>query len=239
MPPVDGLILTPGLASFYSPEYAGVYYVMFDIGIKIASSPLGDKIRVAYRAYTKLINLLLSSEHAVGGKALVVIPDDWELNAHIKLTRAWLGSYERRVIHARLIKHGYDVIDALIIRRYIRDRLTLVVDFSPYKDFIKTYGESLIYAIPANVSSAMVNTDIKCRFKPSECMTHISLGVNALLSELNKPWIHLLGPPHGLLKMLINDVRITSTDTTAHTYNLMFKINRFFPLIYTWLVILL
>lgn len=219
VPPVDGLVLTPGLASFYVPDYASAFYVFFDVGVKIASENLGSKLRDAYRTYTKLIDLFLSSEYAVGGKALVVIPDDWELNTHIKLAKTWLSSYEHKAIHKSLSNHGYDPIDVLVIRRFICDRLSLTVDLSPYRDFIKMYGESLAYAMPANISNALIGANIKCKTRPSECMVHISLGVNALLSELNKPWVHLLGPPTRLLSRFINDARITSADTTGHTSN--------------------
>jgi len=204
------------------PDYAGVYYVMFDVGVKIASVNSLSKLKSAYRAYNKLIDLFLSSEYAVGGKALIIIPDDWDLDMHIKLAKVWLSSHERRAIHARLGKGGYEATDVLVVRRFIKDRLALTVDFSPYKDFIKTYGESLAYAIPGNISNALINADIKCRSLPSECLTHILLAVNVLTNELNNPWIHLLGPSFkSVLQEFSSDARVTSADITGHTINLI------------------
>ncbi len=223
MPPVDGLILTPGLASFFVPSHAGVYFTMFDVGIGIASEgTLNGKLKLAYKVYSRLIDLLTSSEHALGGKALVVIPDDWDLSKHVKLSDAWLASQERGVIHAKLAKHGYEVFDVLVVRRFIKDRLMLSVDLTPFKQFIKVYGNSIVYAIPANVSNALVDFNIKCRHHPSECITHINLGVNALVSELNNPWIHLLGPPPRLiLSRFINNTVVTSADTTGHRLDIV------------------
>lgn len=222
IPPVDGLVLTPGLVSFYQEEYSGVYYVMLDIGIKVAQyGGLNNKIKVAHKTYNKLVGLLLDSEYAIGGKALIVIPDDFELSKHIKLATAWLNSYERRTIHKMLNNHGYEPIDVLVIRRYITDRFTLSIDLSPYLPLIRTYANALVYAIPANISTALVNTDIKCRSNPNECITHIKLAVNTLINELEKPWIHLLGPSlKHVLQRFYNNINVTSADITGHTDNL-------------------
>ena len=217
VPPVDGLVVSPGLLPMIRPEYFAVNYVMFDVGKNIAKqNSISSKIVFAYRFYSSVIDRM-DSDYAVGGKALVVIPDDFDLKTHIKLAEKWLESTERYALSRKLRSLGYEMIDVLIIRRVIKDLITMSVDLSPFMDFIKVYGDSIAYGVPANESTALVNTNVRCRFYPNQCVTHAKLIINELISH-GSFWIHLLGPTMPVLRQFMNDRNVTSVDTTGHTY---------------------
>lgn len=219
VPPWDGLVITPGLLTFIIPnlEYLAAYWVIFDIGQGIAKqNGLSSKIKFAYKAYGKFIKLIEETrDYALGGEVLVVIPDDWDSTTHVKLANAWLGSSESKIIYRKLEDLGYKVRLVLVVRRVIKSMLPEpVVDLEPYMLFIKAYGNSLIYAIDANINTSMVNANIKCRHHPGECISNINIVADALVSELNDPWIHLLGPPP---KLILS--KFFNADTTGHTSN--------------------
>ena len=217
VPPIDGVVVSPGLLPMVRPEYFAVNYVMLDIGKGIAKqNSISSKIIFAYRFYDNVVDRM-DSDYAVGGKALVVIPDDFDLKTHVKLAEKWLESTERYALSRKLRSLGYEMIDVLIIRRVIKDLITMSVDLIPFKDFIKKYGDSIAYGVPANESTALVNANVRCRFYPNQCITHAKLIINELISH-GRFWIHLLGPTMPVLKQFMVDGRVTSADTTGHTY---------------------
>ncbi len=196
---------------------------------------LGSKVKLAYRFYSSVIKRIedntvrefnvfkaINETHdelytASGGVAFIVIPDDWNLHTHIKLAAAWLASQEHGVIIKRLNDLNYRVHDVLVIRRVIEGLIPEPkVNLEPYAPFIKAYGDSLVYAIDANVNTSMRNREIKCRHHPGECITNINIVADALVNALGNPWIHLMGPPP---KLILSKFINKPTDTTGHTSN--------------------
>ena len=219
VPPIDGTVISPGLLPMIRPEYFSAPYIMLDIGKGIArQNSISSKIVFAYRFYSNVIDKM-DSDYAVGGTALVVVPDDFDLKTHVKLATSWLNSTEHSALHRRFRDMGYEMIDVLIIRRVIKDLITGTVDLSPFMDFVKKYGDSIAYGVPANESTALANANVRCRYYPSQCIAHAKLIINELIRLIDKPWIHLLGPTMPVLRQFMVDGKVTSADTTGHTYS--------------------
>jgi len=211
----DGcLLLTPGLLRFVTDNDLSAPFMVFDIGVKIASiNNLSGKLKFTYRTYTKYIDMVQKTEtppYAVK----IMIPDDWEINTHIKLARAWLKSQERKVIIDKLTTLGVVKIQEILVIRRIIKPLSLV-DTTPFKEFI---GQGFIYGIPQHISNALTDgTNIRCSTHPDACIQHAKLIVNAI-SELDEnAEFHLMGPPiSSILTKLMNEPRVVSVDTTSH-----------------------
>ena len=186
-------------------------FQVFDVGVRFASvNGLSGKLRFAYRTYMRYIDMLRetgSPPYAVK----VVIPDDWEIDAHIKLARAWLGSEERRLLIDRLTALGVNIQEILVVRRVLSSG---GVDLSPFREFL---GRGLLYGIPLHISNALVDSNIRCSAHPNACVQHAGLIVDALSGVDEKAEFHLMGPPiSGVLTKLMGMKRVVSADTTSH-----------------------
>jgi len=211
----DGcLLLTPGLLRFVSENDLSAPFMIFDIGVKIASiNNLSGKLKFTYRTYMKYIDMVQKTE-TPPYNVKILIPDDWELTTHIKLAKAWLKSQERKVIIDKLTTLGVaEIKEILVIRRIIKP-LNLV-DTTPFKEFI---GQGFIYGIPQHISNALVDgTNIRCSTNPDTCIQHAKLIVNAISELDEKAEFHLMGPPIAtVLTKLLNEQKIVSVDTTSH-----------------------
>jgi len=211
----DGcLLLTPGLLRFVTDNDLSAPFMVFDIGVKIASiNSLSGKLKFTYRTYTKYIDMVQKTKtppYAVK----ILIPDDWEINTHIKLAKAWLKSQERKVIIDKLTTLGVaEIKEILVIRRIIKP-LNLV-DTTPFKEFI---GQGFIYGIPQHISNALSDgSNIRCSTNPDTCIQHAKLIINAISELDEKAEFHLMGPPiSSILTKLMNEPRVVSVDTTSH-----------------------
>jgi len=211
----DGcLLLTPGLLRFVSENDLSAPFMVFDIGVKIASiNNLSGKLKFTYRTYTKYIDMVQKTEtppYAVK----IMIPDDWELTTHIKLAKAWLKSQERKVIIDKLTNLGVaEIKEILVIRRIIKP--LGLVDTTPFKEFI---GQGFIYGIPQHISNALADgSNIRCSTHPDACIQHAKLIINTISELDEKAEFHLMGPPiSSILTKLMNEQKIVSVDTTSH-----------------------
>jgi len=211
----DGcLLLTPGLLRFTSDDDLTAPFMVFDIGVKIASiNSLSDKLKFTYRTYTKYIDMIQKTEtqpYAVK----ILIPDDWELTTHIKLARAWLKSQERKVIIDKLTTLGVVKIQEILVIRRIIHPLNLV-DTTPLKEFL---NQGYIYGIPQHISNALADgSNIKCSTNPNTCIQHARLIINTISELDEKAEFHLMGPPIAtVLTKLLYEQKIVSVDTTSH-----------------------
>jgi len=211
----DGcLLLTPGLLRFVSEHDLSAPFMVFDIGVKIASiNNLSGKLKFTYRTYMKYIDMVQKTEtqpYAVK----ILIPDDWELTTHIKLAKAWLKSQERKVIIDKLTTLGVAEIKEILVIRRIIHPLSLV-DTTPFKEFL---NQGYIYGIPQHISNALTDgTNIRCSTHPNVCIQHAKLIVNAISELDEKAEFHLMGPPIAtVLTKLLNEQKIVSVDTTSH-----------------------
>ncbi len=77
----DGcLLLTPGLLRFVTDNDLSAPFMVFDIGVKIASiNSLSGKLKFTYRTYTKYIDMIQKTE-TPPYNVKILIPDDWEIN---------------------------------------------------------------------------------------------------------------------------------------------------------------
>jgi len=211
----DGcLLLTPGLLRFVSEHDLSAPFMVFDIGVKIASiNNLSGKLKFTYRTYTKYIDMVQKTE-TPPYNVKILIPDDWEINTHIKLAKAWLKSQERKVIIDKLTTLGVVKIQEILVIRRIIHPLNLV-DTTPFKEFL---NKGYIYGIPQHISNALVDgTNIRCSTHPDTCIQHAKLIVNAISELDEKAEFHLMGPPiSSILTKLMNEPRVVSTDTTSH-----------------------
>jgi len=211
----DGcLLLTPGLLRFASDDDLTAPFMVFDIGVKIASiNNLSGKLKFTYRTYMKYIDMVQKTEtppYAVK----IMIPDDWEINTHVKLAKAWLKSQERKVIIDKLTTLGVVKIQEILVIRRIIKPLSLV-DTTPFKEFL---SHGYIYGIPQHISNALADgTNIRCSTHPDACIQHAKLIVNAISELDEKAEFHLMGPPiSSILTKLMNEQKIVSVDTTSH-----------------------
>jgi len=211
---VDGcLLVTPSLLRFISPLDWSAPFQIFDIGVKIASiHGLGGKLRFAFRTYTTYVDMLQGiPPYAVR----ILIPDDWEINSHIKLARAWLGSEERGLLLSRLRDLGVEVQEILVIRRVL---VGDGVDLSPFREFL---GRGLLYGIPLHISNALTDSNIRCSAYPDACIHHAHLIIDAFSGVDEKAEFHLMGPPISrVLTRLMGHPRVVSADTTSHRVDL-------------------
>jgi len=211
---VDGcLLVTPSLLRFVSPLDWSAPFQIFDIGVKIASiHGLSGKLRFAFRTYMAYVDVLQGiPPYAVR----ILIPDDWEVDSHIKLARAWLGSEERRLLLSRLRDLGVEVREILVIRRVLAGRDE--VDPSPFREFL---GRGLLYGIPLHVSNAMADSNIRCSAYPN-CIHHANSIIDAFSGLDEKAEFHLMGPPISrVLTRLMGHPRVVSADTTSHRVDL-------------------
>jgi len=214
---VDGcLLVTPSLLRFISPLDWSAPFQIFDIGVKIASiHGLSGKLRFAYRTYRTYVDMLQKMDPPCAVR--ILIPDDWEMDSHIKLARAWLGSEERGLLLSRLRDLGVvEVQEILVIRRVLAGRDG--VNLSPFREFL---GRGLLYGIPLHVSNAMTDSNIRCSAHPDACIHHAHLIIDALSGLDEKAEFHLMGPPIvSVLNQLMGHPRITSADTTSHRVDL-------------------
>ena len=202
----------PKPSSFYFPLDWSAPFQIFDIGVKIASiHGLSGKLRFAFRTYTTYVDTLQRDPpYAVR----ILIPDDWEVNSHIKLARAWLGSGERRLLLSRLRDLGVDIQEILVIRRVLHDG----VDLSLFREFL---GRGLLYGIPLHISNAMADSNIRCSAHPDACIHHAHSIIDALSEVDEKAEFHLMGPPISrVLTKLMGHPRVVSADTTSHRVDL-------------------
>ena len=214
---VDGcLLVTPSLLRFISPLDWSAPFQIFDIGVKIASiHGLSGKLRFAFRAYGSYVDVLQGMDPPCAVR--ILIPDDWEMDSHIKLARAWLGSEERGLLLSRLRDLGVvEVQEILVIRRVLAGRDG--VNLSPFREFL---GRGLLYGIPLHVSNAMTDSNIRCSAHPDACIHHAHLIIDALSGLDEKAEFHMMGPPIvSVLNQLMGHPRITSADTTSHRVDL-------------------
>jgi len=211
----DGcLLLTPGLLRFVSENDLSAPFMIFDIGVKIASiNSMSGKLKFTYRTYMKYIDMIQKTEtppYAVK----IMIPDDWELTTHIKLAKSWLKSQERKVIIDKLTTLGVAEIKEILVIRRIIHPLNLV-DTTPFKEFL---NQGYTYGIPLHISNAMADgSNIRCSTNPDTCIQHARLIISAISELDEKAEFHLMGPPiSSILTKLMNEPRIISTDTTSH-----------------------
>ena len=213
VPPIDGLVLTPGLSSFIQPEYvAGVSRVLLDVGKGVAEG--GGGVRDAYRLYNSLVNVL-RAYGAVGGLAILTIPDAWDLKTHLRLATQWLHSSERVGIAKALAGLGFEVLDMLVVRRVVKTMLDPTPDLGPYASIAREFGVQ-VFGVPANVDTSIEGVDIKCRYDVVGCTSRARLlarGLRGLGA------VHLMGPPIQVLRDLWGEV--DSADTTGHTYGMV------------------
>jgi hypothetical protein len=212
---VDGcLLVTPSLLRFISPLDWLSPFQIFDIGVKIASiHGLGGKLRFAFRTYRAYVDTLQGMDPPYAVR--ILIPDDWEVNSHIKLARAWLGSEERRLLLDGLRDLGVvDIQEILVIRRVLAGPGRDGVDLSPFREFL---GRGLLYGIPLHVSNAMVDgSNIRCSAYPDACIHHAASIIDALSEVDEKAEFHLMGPPIVSVLNRLDHPRIVSADTTSH-----------------------
>jgi hypothetical protein len=211
----DGcLLLTPGLLRFVSDDDLTAPFMVFDIGVKIASiNSLSGKLKFTYRTYMKYIDMVQKTE-TPPYNVKILIPDDWELTTHIKLAKAWLKSQERKIIIDKLTTLGVvEIKEILVIRRIIHP-LSLV-DTTPFKEFL---NQGFIYGIPLHISNALADgSNIRCSTNPNICIQHARLIINTISELDEKAEFHLMGPPiSSILTKLMNEQKITSADTTSH-----------------------
>ena len=211
----DGcLLLTPGLLRFISENDLSAPFMIFDIGVKIASiNSLSGKLKFTYRTYMKYIDMIQKTEtppYAVK----IMIPDDWELTTHVKLAKAWLKSQEHKVIIDKLTTLGVAEIKEILVIRRIIYPLNLV-DTTPFKEFI---GHGYIYGIPQYISNALTDgSNTRCSTNPDTCIQHAKLIISTISELDEKAEFHLMGPPIAtVLTKLLNEPRVVSTDTTSH-----------------------
>jgi hypothetical protein len=208
------LLLTPGLLRFIGDDDLTAPFMVFDIGVEIASiNGLNGKLKFTYKTYMKYIDMIQKNE-TLPYNVKIMIPDDWELTTHIKLARAWLKSQERKTIIDKLATLGVVKIQEILVIRRIIHPLNLV-DITPFKEFI---GQGFIYGIPQHISNAMADgSNIRCSTHPNVCIQHAKLIVNTI-SELDEnAEFHLMGPPIAtVLTKLMDEQKITSADTTSH-----------------------
>ena len=206
---VDGcLLVTPSLLRFVSPLDWSAPFQIFDIGVKIASiHGLSGKLRFAFRTYMAYADMLQNDPpYAVR----ILIPDDWDLNSHIKLARAWLGSGERKILIDRLTALGVEVQEILVVRRVLSSG---GVGLSPFREFL---GRGLLYGIPLHISNALTDSNIRCSAYPDACIQHAVSIIDAFSGVDEKAEFHLMGPPIvSVLNRLVHP-RIVSADTTSH-----------------------
>jgi len=211
---VDGcLLVTPSLLRFVSPLDWSAPFQIFDIGVKIASiHGLSGKLRFAFRTYMAYVDVLQGiPPYAVR----ILIPDDWEVDSHIKLARAWLGSEERRLLLSRLRDLGVEVREILVIRRVL---VGDGVDPSPFREFL---GRGLLYGIPLHINNAMADSNIRCSAYPNACIHHANSIIDAFSGLDEKAEFHLMGPPISrVLTRLMGHPRVVSADTTSHRVDL-------------------
>jgi len=211
----DGcLLLTPGLLRFTSDDDLTAPFMVFDIGVKIASiNSLSGKLKFTYRTYTKYIDMVQKTE-TPPYNVKIMIPDDWEINTHIKLAKAWLKSQERKVIIDKLTTLGVAEIKEILVIRRIIHPLNLV-DTTPFKEFL---NQGYIYGIPQHISNALTDgTNIRCSTNPNTCIQHAKLIINTISELDEKAEFHLMGPPiSSILTKLMNEQKIVSVDTTSH-----------------------
>jgi len=211
----DGcLLLTPGLLRFTSDDDLTAPFMVFDIGVKIASiNNLSGKLKFTYRTYMKYIDMVQKTE-TPPYNVKILIPDDWEINTHVKLAKAWLKSQERKVITDKLTNLGVaEIKEILVIRRIIKP-LSLV-DTTPFKEFL---NQGYIYGIPQHISNALTDgSNIRCSTHPDTCIQHARLIINTISELDEKAEFHLMGPPiSSILTKLMNEPRVVSVDTTSH-----------------------
>ena len=211
----DGcLLLTPGLLRFVTDNDLLAPFMVFDIGVKIASiNSLSGKLKFTYRTYMKYIDMVQKTEtppYAIK----IMIPDDWELTTHLKLAKAWLKSQERKVIIDKLTTLGVAEIKEILVIRRIIHPLSLV-DTTPFKEFL---NQGYIYGIPQHISNALSDgSNIRCSTHPDTCIQHARLIINTISELDEKAEFHLMGPPiSSILTKLMNEPRVVSTDTTSH-----------------------
>jgi len=216
--PWGGLVITPGLRWFIKPEDLTAPFIMFDIGVSVAKvSGLTGKVKFTYRTYSKFTDMVFNSGYAPYS-VMMIIPDDFNLTVHLKLAKSWLTSSERKVLVRRLTDAGVaEVTEVLVVRRVIREFNQ--VDASQFRGFM---GSGLIYGIPLNLSTALVNTDVKCSKYPDTCVQHARLIMSAIRDMDNDALFHLMGPPiKGVLTRLINDESVRSVDTTSNRVDII------------------
>jgi hypothetical protein len=211
----DGcLLLTPGLLRFVTDDDLTAPFMIFDIGVKIASiNSLSGKLKFTYRTYTKYIDMIQKTE-TQPYNVKILIPDDWELTTHVKLAKAWLKSQERKIIIDKLTALGVvEIKEILVIRRIIH--LLNLVDITPLKEFL---NQGFIYGIPQHISNALTDgSNIRCSTHPDTCIQHAKLIINTLSELDEKAEFHLMGPPIAtVLTKLMNEQKIVSVDTTSH-----------------------
>jgi hypothetical protein len=211
----DGcLLLTPGLLRFTTDNDLTAPFMVFDIGVKIASiNSLSGKLKFTYRTYMKYIDMVQKTEtppYAVK----IMIPDDWELTTHLKLAKAWLKSQERKVIIDKLTTLGVVKIQEILVIRRIIKPLNLV-DTTPFKEFL---NQDYIYGIPQHISNALSDgSNIRCSTHPDTCIQHARLIINTISELDEKAEFHLMGPPIAtVLTKLMNEPRVASADATSH-----------------------
>ena len=220
----DGcLLVTPGLSRFITPEdYAGAWFIIFDIGKQMASASASGKVRLAYRFYMHALGKVIENE-GMPAKVDLIIHDDWDLKTHLRLADTWLRSQERKLLINRLVDLGVkEIAEILVIRRIIH--AFSQVDATPFKPFI---GLGLTYGIPLNTSTALADgSNIRCSANPGACIQHAKLITTTMMEIDPDAVFHLMGPPITVLAKLMSEPRVVSADTTSHADIKHVNVNR-------------
>ncbi|MEM4964880.1 MAG: hypothetical protein QXT13_12115 [Pyrobaculum sp.] len=211
VPPVDGIVITPGLKRYVTVDMLSMAFALLDIGIAGARNDMAHKARRAYEFYMSLLSELAGVD-TPPSHVFLVVPDAFDAKQHLRLAEvfriyqrkietAWTGVFKLRFL--------------LVVRRFLRRETLDAETFGKLSHYADHYRG---VAIPANVDTAG-ERDVKCARELDTCLRHINRALDLFATA---EWRHLLGPPlRSVLSRYLRDVRVDSADTTSHRLDLI------------------